>query len=61
LTLTFNPDRDLEPHLTLTLTPRSRDVDFESVTRRIMEAVADHVPPPGYIDILFDPPNGAGA
>ncbi|MFO0567255.1 MAG: hypothetical protein U0263_16475 [Polyangiaceae bacterium] len=51
---TFNADRDLEPHLTLSLKPKSRDIDFEALTRRLMDAVADVVPPPGYLDIVFD-------
>mgnify|MGYP001159097975 CR=1 FL=1 len=51
---TFNADRDLEPHLTLSLKPKSRDIDFEGLTRRLMDAVADVVPPPGYLDIVFD-------
>jgi hypothetical protein len=51
---TFNADRDLEPHLTLSLRPKSRSIDFEEVTQQIIEAVRDFVPPPGYVDIVFD-------
>ena len=54
LSRTFNADRDLEPHLTLKLTPKSAEIDFEEATRRLMEALGDRVPPPGYIDIVFD-------
>ena len=56
LSRTFNADRDLEPHLSLKLTPKSADIDFEAVTRRLVEALGDRVPPPGYIDIVFDRP-----
>jgi hypothetical protein len=53
---TFNPDRDLEPHLTLTL---SVPADFPEPERhalldRIGRAVEGKVPPPGYLDILFE-------
>jgi hypothetical protein len=51
---TFNADRDLEPHLTLTVRPAKTDIDFEAVTRRLVERIGDLVPPPGYIDIVFD-------
>lgn len=51
---TFNADRDLEPHLTLTVRPARTDIDFEAVTRQLIEQIGDLVPPPGYIDIVFD-------
>jgi len=51
---TFNADRDLEPHLTLSLRPKARDIDFEKVTTLLVDAVRDKVPPPGYVDIVFD-------
>lgn len=51
---TFNADRDIEPHLTLSLRPKARSIDFEQVTQQIIAAVRDHVPPPGYVDIVFD-------
>lgn len=50
---TFNPDRDLEPHLTLTLrvAPEAdRAKLFESVTL----ALEGKLPPPGYLDVLFE-------
>jgi hypothetical protein len=50
----FNADRDLEPHLTLNLRPARPDIDFEAVTHRLIERVRDLIPPPGYIDIVFD-------
>lgn len=51
---TFNADRDLEPHLTLSLRPKTRSIDFEKVTEEVIHAVRDLVPPPGYVDIVFD-------
>ncbi len=51
---TFNADRDLEPHLTLSLKPKRADIDFEAVTTTLIEALSETVPPPGYIDIVFD-------
>lgn len=50
---TFNPDRDLEPHLTLTLLVTEgadRRELFQSVTR----AIEGKLPPPGYLDVLFE-------
>ena len=51
---TFNPDRDLEPHLTLTLVLRSDSADRGAVARRIVAAIEHELPPPGYIDVLFE-------
>ncbi len=51
---TFNADRDLEPHLTLTIRPAGGQIDFESVTHRLIDELGDLVPAPGYIDIVFD-------
>lgn len=51
---TFNPDRDLEPHPTLTLCIRSGS-DEPALAQRLIAALGDEVPPPGYIDILFEP------
>jgi hypothetical protein len=51
---TFNADRDLEPHLTLSLKPKSIEIDFEQVTQELIEALGDDVPEPGYVDIVFD-------
>jgi hypothetical protein len=50
---TFNPDRDLEPHLTLRLTTAS-EADRRALAERVIAAVGEQVPPPGYIDILFE-------
>jgi hypothetical protein len=53
LTRTFNRERDLEPHLTLRLsTPPA--TDRRALAERVIGAVGELVPPPGYIDILFD-------
>ncbi|MBK7585393.1 MAG: SseB family protein [Myxococcales bacterium] len=51
---TFNADRDLEPHMTLSLRPKSRSIDFEQVTKQLIDTLGELVPPPGYIDIVFD-------
>jgi hypothetical protein len=49
---TFNRERDLEPHLTLTLrTPPG--VDRQQLAAEVMQAIEDKLPPPGYIDVLF--------
>ena len=50
---TFNPERDLEPHLTLELSAAA-DADRRALAERVILAVGELVPPPGYIDILFD-------
>jgi hypothetical protein len=51
---TFNPDRDREPHLTVTVKLGDENADRERLARRVSEAVEGKVPPPGYIDILFE-------
>lgn len=50
---TFNADRDLEPHLTLTLATKP-DVDARALAERVFQALSEHLPPPGYIDIVFE-------
>ena len=52
---TFNAERDLEPHLTLTLRTRQA-VEREALAGRIVAAIQDKLPPPGYIDVLFAEP-----
>jgi hypothetical protein len=49
---TFNPERDLEPHLTLELTVRG-DADRRALAERVVNAIAAHLPPPGYLDVVF--------
>jgi len=50
---TFNPERDLEPHLTLELTTPS-SADQRTIAERVIGTIGEHVPPPGYIDIVFE-------
>lgn len=56
---TFNPERDREPHLSISLTVVARDdLDRQKLADDTMEEAAPHLPPPGYADILFrDAPN----
>jgi len=56
LETTFNPERDREPHLTLFLT-LSEGADRERIAEHLAETAAAHLPPPGYLDVVFrDPP-----
>lgn len=50
---TFNPERDLEPHLTLRLSA-PEVADRRALAEQVIGAVGELVPPPGYLDILFD-------
>ncbi|HEY3500686.1 MAG TPA: SseB family protein [Polyangiaceae bacterium] len=50
---TFNPERDLEPHLTLRLSTDGSK-DRRALAHVVIQAVGELVPPPGYIDVLFD-------
>jgi hypothetical protein len=50
---TFNPERDLEPHLTLRLCAPDA-ADRRVLAEQVIGAVGELVPPPGYLDILFD-------
>jgi len=54
LTRTFNPERDLEPHPTLRLVTSTPEAELSALAERMVEAVGEHLPPPGYIDIVFD-------
>jgi hypothetical protein len=54
LSTTFNPERDLEPHLTLTLAVNAWPEDPTSITGPLLRELSDRLPPPGYIDILLD-------
>jgi len=51
---TFNPDRDLEPHFTLTLRVAITGVDRNQLTSEVIRLLEGKLPPPGYIDILFE-------
>ena len=53
LASTFNPDRDLEPHLTLTLSV-TRAADTAELFQSVTSALEGLLPPPGYIDVLFE-------
>ncbi len=50
---TLNQERDLEPHLTLSLHVEE-GASKADITRAVIDAVGELVPPPGYIDIVFD-------
>jgi len=49
---TFNPERDREPHLTLFLTVVEGG-QREEIAERLAELAAPHLPPPGYLDVVF--------
>jgi hypothetical protein len=49
---TFNPERDREPHLTLFLSV-AEGGDREEIAERLAEKAAPHLPPPGYLDVVF--------
>jgi hypothetical protein len=51
---TFTPARDLEPHLTLNVRGAPEDLDHGALGEKLAEAIDGYVPPPGYIDIVFD-------
>jgi hypothetical protein len=56
--VTFNPERDREPHPTIVLTLARHGVDRHQVAEAVMDLVSPHVPEPGYVDIVFrDPAN----
>lgn len=54
LTRTFNADRDLEPHPTLKLATNAEPSELSGLARKMIEHIGKHLPPPGYIDIVFD-------
>lgn len=51
---TFTPERDLEPHLTLNVLGGGDTLDRAALGETLAAALDGHVPPPGYIDIVFD-------
>jgi hypothetical protein len=52
---TFNRERDLEPHPTLTLLTREGpEQDFAALREHLDEVFEDALPPPGYIDVVFE-------
>ena len=52
---TFSPERDLEPHFTLNLIHSSAEPNA-ALIQEIGAALEGKVPPPGYIDILWNDP-----
>ena len=51
---TFNPERDLEPHPTIKLKTKPGQVDHQHLAKHVFDAVGPHLPPPGYVDIVFE-------
>jgi SseB protein N-terminal domain len=54
LSRTFNPERDLEPHPTVKLRTVSGQVDHQHLAKHVFNAVGPFLPPPGYVDIVFE-------
>lgn len=55
---TFHPERDREPHLTITLYLARPDSERGAIAEQVMDLVDPLLPPPGYADIVFrDAPN----
>lgn len=50
---TFNPDRDLEPHLSVTLAVTNK-VNRRYLFDCVTQAIEGTVPAPGYLDVLFE-------
>ena len=50
---TFNPERDLEPHPNMKLKTKPGQVDHQHLAKHVFNAIGPHLPPPGYIDIVF--------
>jgi hypothetical protein len=51
---TFNPERDLEPHPTLTIILDDVAADRRSIANSVIAMIGERLPPPGYLDIVFD-------
>jgi hypothetical protein len=51
---TFNAERDLEPHATLKLVTRAEESELSAIATHMIAGIGQHLPPPGYIDIVFD-------
>jgi hypothetical protein len=51
---TFNAERDLEPHPTLKLATGADESELSDIARQMIDAIGKHLPPPGYIDIVFE-------
>lgn len=59
LTRTFNPERDREPHPTLRLDAQAPEAELARIAERVIAAIGPYLPPPGYIDVVFEPDAGA--
>ena len=58
----FNRERDLEPHLTLTLSCQAPEtVDRQKLNNLLKTHLDGKLPPPGYIDVLFEVPGTSPA
>jgi hypothetical protein len=54
---TFNAERDLEPHPTLTIElSEDEQVDRDQLASALFERLEGKLPEPGYIDVLFEEP-----
>jgi hypothetical protein len=53
---TFSPERDLEPHFTLNLIGSGDEPD-PALIQELSEALEGKLPPPGYIDIVWNDQN----
>ena len=51
---TFNAERDLEPHPTLKLATKAPEGELQGIANKMIAAIGQHLPPPGYIDIVFE-------
>lgn len=52
---TFNAERDLEPHPTLTLKVLDeKAIDLDELNRRLGQHIEGKLPEPGYLDVLFE-------
>jgi hypothetical protein len=56
---TFNAERDLEPHWTLTFGGSEVTDELLALSEEVANALEGKLPPPGYIDVLFDEELGA--
>jgi hypothetical protein len=59
LSWVFDPERDLEPHWTLELVASAPGVKLEGLGPTVFSAVAQHLPPPGYLDVMVTNPKPA--
>ncbi len=53
LAQTFDAERDLEPHLTLTVELGPGEFEPSSLAQALFAAVEGKLPPPGYLDLVF--------